>query len=694
MEHLPLPTKAVLTNDDLVPYVAYEDYQGIPFKHYPQLKGFDHVFPKPTQYSFAIYEQYHPTPVDQLEKFLQTWLFFGLLQEVLGELFRHEDFVARGNGQELVLSTARLNRLLKERFSEYRVDSSESTSLRDHLAECITLGRKALAVPAGFNFKIVFSLNVLLDSLGSTFDALLGADKRFTTSLSGILSRTNWIHEMRLNGWCPNEAFVACEQFPSATSTYILSKMEKVSAGRCHEACSEQKCLALQIDMANYEPKHRYSDCQCDVVSIDTARLNLILESGMFPLLDFQTDLVSGALKLNLVESAGNRPYVALSHVWADGLGNPHANSLRRCQLLDLRDLADKVFVAGRLQEQEPVLPLLWLDTLCCPAAPSKGKTIAIGFMRHTYRAATHVLVLVNTLRCYSYKDMGVLEAAVRIFTSPWMHRLWCLQERALPDRLWFQFLDDCIEVSTVFEDLGNLAKCRKPCSRGFALDFVSIYLSFRGIFDSNYNYNSNFNNIMHAVSHRSVSVASDEPLCLDTLFGLNVEVLASTKQDRVARMWSGLCESKQVPSGVIFLRGPKLKERGYRWAPETCLGQRKWTERDSAYAQIPASLLSQGLLVQFPGLVLSTSAYIDIMPSTLPDWKHFQSLLLRDEDSKVWYTLSYRDEVKASSPQLSLYNTLQCKNMVHAMIFSHVPEFLRAGAAPEVVNPIFVTGT
>ena len=697
MEHLLLPTDAVLTDDELIPYVAYEDYQGISFKSYPQLKGFDHAIPKPHQHSFAGHEAHHPTPVNQLERFLQTWLFFGLLQEVLGELFRHEDFVctiARGSSYERVLSTAKLNRLLNERFSDHRVDSPESASLRDRLAECMVLWKQASSFPAEFNFKIAFSLDVLAQSLTDAFKARLGADERFTISLTYNMSRTHWIQKMRLNGWCPNEAFVACEQLRTTLCLHFLSKMKKASAGRCHDACSEQKCSALQIDPATYEAKHRNSDCNCDVISVDTARLDLILESGNFPLLDFQTDLVSGALKVNLIESAGNRPYVALSHVWADGLGNPHANSLPRCQLLDLRDLAYKVFKAARLKDQEHELPLLWLDTLCCPAAPGRGKTIAIGLMRQTYRAATHVLVLDNTLKCYSYKDMGVLEATARIWTSPWMHRLWCLQEGALPKRLWYQYLDGCVEMSTIFKDLQNLFNCGESYSRSLVLGLAEVHTTLRTIFHGHKKEKPDFNIIMQAVSHRSVSVASDEVLCLGALFGLDVEVLASTEHCRSAGMWSSLCEAKHVPSSVIFLRGPKLEESGYRWAPKTCLGPRKRVDTISAFERIPASLLQRGLLVQFPGIILSTPAYVDVMPSKLSETRQPGILELRDEASKVWYLLGIWDQPPTSSLQPSFYHTIQRKDTVCALIFSDMPKLLRAGTAPKSVSTIFVTGT
>jgi len=57
-------------------------------------------------------------------------------------------------------------------------------------------------------------------------------------------------------------------------------------------------------------------------------------------------------------------PYVAISHVWSDGLGNAIANTLPWCQLQRIQGLVDALYqdTAGN---QHPVP--FWMDTLCVP---------------------------------------------------------------------------------------------------------------------------------------------------------------------------------------------------------------------------------------------------------------------------------------------------------------------------------------
>jgi hypothetical protein len=40
----------------------------------------------------------------ELERFLQTWPFFGILQEILGQIFDHND-VVRATHSKIVIST-------------------------------------------------------------------------------------------------------------------------------------------------------------------------------------------------------------------------------------------------------------------------------------------------------------------------------------------------------------------------------------------------------------------------------------------------------------------------------------------------------------------------------------------------------------------------------------------------------------
>lgn len=89
-------------------------------------------------------------------------------------------------------------------------------------------------------------------------------------------------------------------------------------------------------------------------------------------------------LAARIVKSTPEIPYIAISHVWIDGLGNPNANSLPVCQLARLRHLVEEVlsnFNRGpshidniHRNPEKPPRPLFWLNTLLCPVGPPGRK--------------------------------------------------------------------------------------------------------------------------------------------------------------------------------------------------------------------------------------------------------------------------------------------------------------------------------
>jgi hypothetical protein len=72
--------------------------------------------------------------------------------------------------------------------------------------------------------------------------------------------------------------------------------------------------------------------------------------------------------------------------------------------------------------------PLLWLDTLCCPAIDGPGKQKAIERLAQVYKAADKVLVLDASLFFLASEGLHVGEIGLRVYTSPWTRRLWTLQ--------------------------------------------------------------------------------------------------------------------------------------------------------------------------------------------------------------------------------------------------------------------------
>ena len=107
---------------------------------------------------------------------------------------------------------------------------------------------------------------------------------------------------------------------------------------------------------------------------------------------------------MEVVASTDSTAYVALSHVWADGLGNSEETALPRCQLSRLKawiDTLDPEWEDGSTPPDhsgdKPEL-LLWCDSLCCPVMSPEGKNMALRQMYRPYDEAAAVLVLDRSL--------------------------------------------------------------------------------------------------------------------------------------------------------------------------------------------------------------------------------------------------------------------------------------------------------
>ena len=679
MEHLRLPRGAVLTEVDLVPYVADEDYLGVPFLSYPIQKGFSHALPILGQSEFRVYNTLHPTPVADLERFLQTWLFFGLLQEVLGPSYRHKDFVRvvrDSSGERQVLTTSKLLSLLDQWVPSAAEKARSSDKWCDHLAKCLDIVSQSFIVQdAPFNPRISFSIATTGELIASaaTHFFKVGSRNRFVHAWTVCISKSPQIQQMYSNGWCKNEAHVSSTKFHTTQMLHFMSKMLKIDAYRSHQACQPQQCTAGQIDLANYKPKHCDENCDCTLISVDEEKLNNILEQGSLPLLRSGDDEAYNDKHIEIVVSTHSSSYIAISHVWADGLGNPHHNALPRCQILRLQRLMGKVKESSDQDDGQDSGSLFWLDTLCCPAASGPGKTTTLGMMKQIYENASHVLVLDQSLQAYNIEDMCMFEACARIFSSPWLRRLWTLQEGAFAKRLLIQFRDRHIALSEIFTSLRDAFKSEGCQDKELVYDLAPQYSAF-----SNYigdHANVDLRRVSKALRFRSVSVATDEPLCLANLFGLNVN-LAKLETGRMERMWQLLTLSRRVPSRIVFFDGPKMGRKGYRWAPSTLLGlEFRLESYTSNGLSERATLKPNGLVVQFAGVLLSVPKPFPPKFRNSREALQAHTLHIRNIDSGRWWFLSYPLDLNQNYTerlhQRSLYLSLREGLVPHALILS-----------------------
>jgi hypothetical protein len=79
---------------------------------------------------------------------------------------------------------------------------------------------------------------------------------------------------------------------------------------------------------------------------------------------------------------------------------------------------------------------------------------------------------------------------------------------------------------------------------------------------------------LSNALAFRTTSIAGDEALCLATILNLDTSKIWSIpREDTAGRMKAFRQSMITIPISSISSAGPKLQDRGYRWATATFLG-------------------------------------------------------------------------------------------------------------------------
>ena len=267
--------------------------------------------------------------------------------------------------------------------------------------------------------------------------------------------------------------------------------------------------------------------------------------------------------------------------------------------------------------------PLIWLDTLCCPASDGWGKQKAIEKIPIVYRRAKHVLVLDAGLMAYEAAPQDVPEQFARVFTSSWMRRLWTLQEAALANSLYFQFSDKSISIL----DLCNTLEMESKSSmryRVIYLDFIKEFLGIYAYFVASDDISQVLSHLEDALGYRSASVLTDEPLCISTLLSLDLEAILAVapKEDRMRKVWDLVAlKHGGIPSKIIFFDQPRIKVPGYGWAPQSFLEMGRGIHdlhlRLARWDAPQLALITpKGLHVRYPGFIVTViDTYEDSKP-------------------------------------------------------------------------------
>ena len=400
MDHLPIPKNPAGPLLQ-IPYICDRHYQGGPFLTYPKRRSVpESVFWDGPSSDLSR---------DRIERFMQEWMVFGLLHEMYAEFSISDDDFIRSNEDGIrVLDTSQLNDLARRWIQKHPTQVRREHGLR--LKACLE--------------KVFVCIK-----WAQSEDRFGGIDPRATWSIYAIAARVenvvgfetgvsrDWAQEFplryldivaleNLKDVCSTEIFQMRAKLTQIAAIYYVSLLSgRISHPNDPQTCGKFSCTKQNVAKGDYQTRHADGcDGTCDYVAVGQELIHAILQRGAIPGISVSRREADGGLTLQVVECTDSVGYVAISHVWSDGMGNETSNALPQCQL-------ERVFQhLANLRAAHETPMVFWMDTLCCPIPPDKGRDLAISYMQRTYENASAGLVLDSSLEAASMQEADDVE--------------------------------------------------------------------------------------------------------------------------------------------------------------------------------------------------------------------------------------------------------------------------------------------
>lgn len=433
---------------------------------------------------------------------MQSWLYFGLLREVLGPNYTPDRSISRSDNcvhtNELIhmaLASPPISRLQnasrwltsRVRFMhEYDISleqqsggGRENKRIRDLLdfawAQCDALDSFRDSPLLHPDWPVLLlSIRLLIHRIRQACEYPEGSEplSAFPSwdALSMIPIRQHMLHPG--SGWCRNHCRSLVSRV-SCSTLFYLANLRRAPRVR-HQMCKEQKrCAACNTDDDNFVRPHR-GDCrQCgEVYPLDFHKMRIILKKRLIPVVECIRDIKSGKLQLDYVVATPGSSYAAIAHLWADGLGNKGDHSIYECQLERIykavRDADRAIADHGPRLDKSKKTQSTWTESLAvffrrlgrfdflrntrwkratpvyfwldvyCVPIEEAERNVDLNRMTTTYSWANYVLVLDHELHLVS-NEMDYVEFASRVAVSGWNSRSWTYQEYCMGRTLVFE---------------------------------------------------------------------------------------------------------------------------------------------------------------------------------------------------------------------------------------------------------------
>ena len=665
----------------IFPFLACEDWDGGDFLSYPQRQGWDTSIWEWSEDEVRL--DTHGRKLDDLATFLQSWLFFGLLVTVLGRKIPCEEFTRLMNDDEedprRFITTSKLAAYLDEFKLRFTKMSDEEKLKREDIIW------DALSEAKLVNYRL--NRKMYLGDPSPNSDILQGALlcqtllylalERFVAKviisvdwkvLEGTSFQPCLEKRMKEAGWCPFDVRFLWLTFDPDVTAFIFSlgcTSTSKDHGLCHERYIEfgDCCVADSVGMRSL-PKHVEPQCNCPLIGPDMNDIETAVRNGTVPVIALSlpqdeledVDFLLWEENLN-DDQRGIGRYFAISHVWNEGLGNPDANSLPKCQVMRMANLllelenseqGEFIIIEGSENLERRLTVPFWIDTFCIPVSPQSQdlRNICIARMRKIYESATAVIVLDPDLQRLS-SDANPTEFLGHLMSCSWRGRLWTYQEGNLAWDLLVPAHGKCFDLAKILDLYPEYPGSELDVTDGTATGYIEASITqsmadaCRRLIRSTgassevaQNPESALKSMLRALAHRTTSRNGDEAICIATFMNIDpAPILAESSPKK--RMWKLLCCLPVLSKAMLFAYGPRFRERGFRWAPETFLaphGYRKDIEfaayyrpSDRSGANMTAELVAippaylcpkgHGIVAIFSGIKLDSPASSQPLP-------------------------------------------------------------------------------
>ncbi|KAF2435512.1 hypothetical protein EJ08DRAFT_341201 [Tothia fuscella] len=361
--------------------------------------------------------------------------------------------------------------------------------------------------------------------------------------------------------WCKSDVAMIMEDFDIDGQYYIAAAVGRtLEELDRHYACTDHSCDARVADGTytthhhpecnedDYEPEPKFLEQVFPKHGKSPASLREAIrhtmDAGHLPVLRWISErkglTMYGQQKdLYSEDSCKVPPFVAISHVWADGKGNPFDNSLPHCQLEKIQNLVDELCANHLPPKLQHSSPGFWMDTLCCIVGNHDEsisyKKQSIQSMREIYGESVAVLIIDPWLMSIP-SAASVSEICYRIYASGWSRCLWTHQEGFLAREVYYQLQDKPLKLPDVDELAKDFQK--RMAYQGYPIGFplqasgkTSFYYTtvktiVNGIHEGRIPQDNKwilYGHLADSLGYRSTTNIDDELLCVASVIGLNV---------------------------------------------------------------------------------------------------------------------------------------------------------------------------